>query len=179
MTARQQTDRPTGRSTNRPTNGHAGSQGSFTSNNIIRYQIYERNFTAYDLKKFRYFFFDIIVLLFKYPRKFPKRLEAVTLSCFSIGELVYQIIHRLCLCLGFRRPGPGPLPRVQPLCTGNQVPMYRVFIKYCVFFEDFNIFRALAFLVFPGCQCVYTHQASMQNTSAAAELAEFRKIQKF
>ena len=56
MTARQQTDRPTGRSTNRPTNGHAGSQGSFTSNNIIRYQIYERNFTAYDLKKFRYFF---------------------------------------------------------------------------------------------------------------------------
>ena len=33
---------------------------------------------------------------------------------------------------------------------------YRVFIKYCVFFEDFKI---LPFSVFPRCQCVYTHRA--------------------
>ena len=37
--------------------------------------------------------------------------------------------------------------------------MYRVFIKYCVFFEDFKIFRTLLFSVFPRCQCVYAHQA--------------------
>ena len=33
---------------------------------------------------------------------------------------------------------------------------YRLFIKYCVFFEDFNIFSGLCFLCFP---LVYTHQA--------------------
>ena len=36
---------------------------------------------------------------------------------------------------------------------------YRVFIKYCVFSEDFKIFWTLAPSVFPLCQCVYTHQA--------------------
>ena len=36
--------------------------------------------------------------------------------------------------------------------------IYRVFIKYCVFFsEDFKIFRTLAFLCFPSVSvCVHT-----------------------
>ena len=38
--------------------------------------------------------------------------------------------------------------------------MYRVLIKYCVFFEDFEIYSGLWPLsVSPRCQCVYTHQA--------------------
>ena len=53
---------------------------------------------------------------------------------------------------------------------------YRVFIKYCVFFDDFKIFWTLAFLCFPSVSvCAQTKQI----TSAAAELAEFRNITKF
>ena len=45
-----------------------------------------------------------------------------------------------------------------------------------VFFsENFKIFRSLVFLSSPS---VYTHKAG-RKTSAAAELAEFRKIQNF
>ena len=51
---------------------------------------------------------------------------------------------------------------------------YRVFIKYCVFLEDLKIFRTLAFLSMSLC----VHTPGRQNTSAAAELAEFRKIKK-
>ena len=52
--------------------------------------------------------------------------------------------------------------------------IYRVFLKYCVFFEDFEIFRSL----FPSVlMCVHT--PDRWNTSPAAELAEFRKITKF
>ena len=31
-------------------------------------------------------------------------------------------------------------------------------LNIVVFFEDFEIFRTLAFICFPRCQCVYTHQ---------------------
>ena len=54
---------------------------------------------------------------------------------------------------------------------------YRVFTKYCVFSEDFKIFRTLAFLCF-SLVSVCVHTPGRQNTSAAAELAEFRKITK-
>ena len=37
--------------------------------------------------------------------------------------------------------------------------MNRVFMKYCVFSKDFEIFRTLTFLCFSWCQCLYTHQA--------------------
>ena len=36
------------------------------------------------------------------------------------------------------------------------IDRYRVFFKYCVFYEDFNIFSGLCFL---SSQCVYTRQA--------------------
>ena len=50
--------------------------------------------------------------------------------------------------------------RTQPPSTGSRTHMilliiYRVFIKYYVFFEDFKILRILFFAVFPRCQCVY------------------------
>ena len=56
---------------------------------------------------------------------------------------------------------------------------YRVFIKYLVFFLQILEYSGLwPFSVFPRwCQCVYTQQAGI--TSAAAELAEFRKIRNF
>ena len=65
----------------------------------------------------------------------------------------------------------------------------RVFIKYCVFFSKIlkYIFRTLAFLGFPSVS-VYAYTVTMDfilgppdvrsNTSAAAGLAEFRKITK-
>ena len=37
--------------------------------------------------------------------------------------------------------------------TSSFQQMYRVFIKYCVFFEN------IPHSVFPRCQCVYTQQA--------------------
>ena len=58
------------------------------------------------------------------------------------------------------------------------VSKYRVFIKYCVFFEDFKIFRTLTSLCFPSVSlCV--HKPGKQNTSSPAELTECRKITKF
>ena len=40
---------------------------------------------------------------------------------------------------------------------------YRVFIKYCAFFEDFKIFRTLAFLCFPSASvCTHTRQVEHQ-----------------
>ena len=55
---------------------------------------------------------------------------------------------------------------------------YRVFIKYCVFFQDFKIYSRLWPLsVSPRCQCVYTMAG--QTPALAAELAEFRKIKTF
>ena len=56
--------------------------------------------------------------------------------------------------------------------------MYRVFMKYCIFFEDFKIFRTLAFLCFPSVS-VWVYTTGRWNTSAASELAEFRKNIKF
>ena len=55
---------------------------------------------------------------------------------------------------------------------------YRVFIKYCVFLEDFRIFKTLAFLCFPSVS-VCVHTTGRYNTSAAVELTEIRKITKF
>ena len=51
---------------------------------------------------------------------------------------------------------------------------YWVFIKYCVFFEDFKIYSGL----WPLSVSVSVHNGR-SNTSAAAELAEFRKITTF
>ena len=42
-------------------------------------------------------------------------------------------------------------------CILRMMLLYRVFIKYCVFSEDFKIFRT-PFPVFPLCQFMYTHQ---------------------
>ena len=39
------------------------------------------------------------------------------------------------------------------------IHVYRVFIKYCVFFKILKYSGLLPFSVFPRCQCVYTHQA--------------------
>ena len=40
---------------------------------------------------------------------------------------------------------------------------YRVFIKYCVFFENLKLFRTLAFLCFPPVSvCVHTRQVEHQ-----------------
>ena len=44
---------------------------------------------------------------------------------------------------------------------------YRVFIKYCVFFEDFKIYSGLWLLsVAPRCQCVYTMVGQTQALAA-------------
>ena len=56
--------------------------------------------------------------------------------------------------------------------------LYRVYIKYCVFSEDFKIFLTLPFLYFPSAS-VCVHTTGRWKTSAEAELAEFRKITKF
>ena len=53
---------------------------------------------------------------------------------------------------------------------------YRVFIKFCVFSKEFRIFRTLVFLCFPSVS-VCVHILGRENTSDAAELAEFRKSQ--
>ena len=54
---------------------------------------------------------------------------------------------------------------------------YGVFIKYCVFIKRFqNIPDSVLSLFSLG---VGVHTSGRQNTSAAAELAEFRKITKF
>ena len=43
--------------------------------------------------------------------------------------------------------------------AGKQLWIFRVFIKYCVFSEDFEIFQTLAFLCFPSVSVYrYTHQ---------------------
>ena len=52
---------------------------------------------------------------------------------------------------------------------------YRVFIKYCVILKYSGLWL---FSVFPGFQCVYTHQEGRTPALAAAKLAEFRKITK-
>ena len=46
----------------------------------------------------------------------------------------------------------------------KRIDRYRVFIKIGVFFEDFKIFWTLAFLCFPRCHFVYTHQAGRTPT---------------
>ena len=55
---------------------------------------------------------------------------------------------------------------------------YRVFIEYCVFYEDIKIFRTLVFLCFPSSVLVCVHTTGRKNTSVAAELVEFRNIKK-
>ena len=53
--------------------------------------------------------------------------------------------------------------------------MYRVFIKYCVFFRRFwNIFRTLASLCFPSVS-VCVHTPGRSNTSTAAEKSQYFK----
>ena len=56
--------------------------------------------------------------------------------------------------------------------------IYRVFIKYCVFFQDFEIYSRLCVSV---CTLDFTlgPPDGRSNTSAAAELAEFRKVTTF
>ena len=50
----------------------------------------------------------------------------------------------------------GLISLSQPSLTTHLV-MYRVFIKYCVFFKDFKIFWTFAFLCFPSSSlCVHT-----------------------
>ena len=46
--------------------------------------------------------------------------------------------------------------------------MYRVFIKYCVFFECFKIFRTLAFSLDPW--CTHTRQVEHQRCSCKKSL---------
>ena len=68
--------------------------------------------------------------------------------------------------------GPKPL-----LWEKSPMGSYRVLIKYCVFFEDFKIFRTLSFLCFPSVSvCVHTRQVENQRCK---ELAEFGKITTF
>ena len=71
------------------------------------------------------------------------------------------------------------------LCSFNSfmcpLKTYRVFIKYCVFFEDFLKFSGLmTFSVFPRCQCVYTHQAGrtlalQQNWQSLEKFQNFKE----
>ena len=88
---------------------------------------------------------------------------------------------------GCDRGRPQPLPhvlfRVHEYSDAglSLLPtMYRVFIKYCVFFEDFQIFRSLAFLCFPlvSRQFVYTHtrQVEHQRCSRTGRVQKSHKI---
>ena len=61
---------------------------------------------------------------------------------------------------------------LQRLYRYREKDSYRVFIKYCVFSELFKIF------CFPSVS-VCVHTPGRKKTSAAAELAEFRKITTF
>ena len=55
---------------------------------------------------------------------------------------------------------------------------YRVFIKYCFFFEDFKIYSGLwPLLVSPRCQCVYTMAG--QTPALQQNLQSSEKITKF
>ena len=61
----------------------------------------------------------------------------------------------------------------------HEVSNYRVFIEYCVFFKNFEILRTLAFLCFPRCQCLYTHQAGrtqalQQNLQSSEKKQNFK-----
>ena len=59
-----------------------------------------------------------------------------------------------------------------------KIMTYRVFIKYCVFFENFKIYSGL----WPFSVCVHFTLGApdgRSNTSAAAGLAEFRRITTF
>ena len=62
---------------------------------------------------------------------------------------------------------------VQIYCALARQVKYRVFIKYCVFSEDFKIYSGLLLFSVSLGVSVCTH------TRAAAELAEFRTITKF
>ena len=56
---------------------------------------------------------------------------------------------------------------------------YRVFIKYCVFSEEFKIFQTLAFLCFPSVSvCVHTHtrQVEHQPCSRTSRVQKNHKI---
>ena len=79
----------------------------------------------------------------------------------------------------FRKLDDARLAEGKPhLRLSTYIYRYRVFIKYCVFSEDFKIFRTLAFLCFPSVSvCVHTHTRRVEHHSAAAELVEFRKSQ--
>ena len=58
---------------------------------------------------------------------------------------------------------------------------YRVFIKYCFFFQIFKKYSGLwPFSVFPRCQCVYTHQAGItpalqQNWQSSEKSQNFKE----
>ena len=59
--------------------------------------------------------------------------------------------------------------------------LYRVFIKYCVSFPNFEKYSGLCpFSVFPRCQCVYTHQAGrkqalQQNWQSSEKSQNFKE----
>ena len=89
----------------------------------------------------------------------------------SVAVRHISLVQRQSLCIVYSSDKSHCFKQRQ--CITN-----RVFIKYCVFLKYFKIFRTLVFLCFPLVS-VCVHTAGRQNTSAAAELAEFRKITKF
>ena len=78
-------------------------------------------------------------------------------------------LNLLRMCREFRQQKPMEIT----------VTMYRVFIKYCVlFFPRFRtIFQTLCQRVYTALHAWTAAPDGRSNTSAAAELAEFRKFQ--
>ena len=92
---------------------------------------------------------------------FPWALLFVICNYLSTASSFIHIIFNPCFFL---------------VCKTKRELPYRVFIKYCVFSKILKYSGLLPFSVSPRCQCVHT--PGRKNTSAAAELAEFRKITK-
>ena len=93
---------------------------------------------------------------------------AITLSaiCTKPNQYGYSNIHTGCAIIPARSAGITCLSwtgnECWTACTSSwlnyeAIRYYRVFIKYCVFSEDFKIFRTLAFLCSPSVSvCVHT-----------------------
>ena len=63
--------------------------------------------------------------------------------------------------------------------SGKKFMLYRVLIKYCVFFEDFKIFRTFAFLCFLSvsvCVCTHTRQVEQQRYSRKGRVQKIHNI---
>ena len=78
--------------------------------------------------------------------------------CNSLQFGLYSKNLKLQSFCSFYRVTHNPWECTVLNCTSNTC---KVFMTYCVFFEDFRIFRTLAFLYFPSVSmCVHTtHQA--------------------